>query len=81
MVRAKRKQEEETQEEKRRRLQGKRQATQSDKDLKLFACRQFIAGNCEYGEECRYSHVLDTNEMKTECMDILDNDKSMEQGD
>lgn len=52
--------------EKRHRLQGKRCANSEEKNFKQFLCKQFKAGNCEYGEECRYSHDLAVRETNNE---------------
>lgn len=54
--RAKRKKDEETITEKRQRLQGRR-TVEGDKDYyKQFPCKRFKTGNCEYADECKYSH-------------------------
>lgn len=54
--RAKRKKDEETITEKRQRLQGRR-TVEGDKDYyKQFPCKRLRTGNCEYGDECKYSH-------------------------
>lgn len=54
--RAKRKKDEETITEKRQRLQGRR-TVEGEKDYyKQFPCKRFNTGNCEYGDECKYSH-------------------------
>ncbi|XP_015777123.1 PREDICTED: tRNA (guanine(26)-N(2))-dimethyltransferase-like [Acropora digitifera] len=54
--RAKRKKDEETITEKRQRLQGRR-TVEGEKDYyKQFPCKRFKTGNCEYGDECKYSH-------------------------
>lgn len=54
--RAKRKKDIETMEDKRQRLQGRRDV-EDDKDYyKQFPCKRFKTGDCEYGDECKYSH-------------------------
>ena len=59
--RAKRKKDSETIEEKRQRLQGRR-TVEEDKDYyKQFPCKRFRTGNCEYGDECKYSHDVNLN--------------------
>lgn len=59
--RAKRKKDSETVEEKRRRLQGRRAVEEDKKFYKQFPCKRFKSGECEYGNDCKYSHDVHLN--------------------
>lgn len=37
----------------------KRKREKNDRDLKMYPCKQFKAGECKHGDSCVYSHNLD----------------------
>ncbi|ESO87614.1 hypothetical protein LOTGIDRAFT_127570 [Lottia gigantea] len=46
-------------EDKQKKFQGKRKHKQNTVDTKQYSCKRFKAGQCELGEECKYSHKLE----------------------
>jgi len=59
--RAKRKKDSETVEEKRQRLQGRRAVEEDKNYYKQFPCKRFKFGNCDHGDDCKYSHDVQLN--------------------
>lgn len=56
--RAKKGDSQETITDKKHRLQGKRKKPNTDETFfKKYPCKRFKAGNCDKGENCRYSHT------------------------
>ncbi|XP_023227899.1 tRNA (guanine(26)-N(2))-dimethyltransferase-like [Centruroides sculpturatus] len=48
--------------EKQKRFQGKRKRSiEKGKDLKIYPCRKFMKGECQLGDDCRYSHKTAEN--------------------
>ena len=59
--------------DKRKDLQGKRQRKSQKRDLKQFACKRFKRGDCQLGEDCKYSHERENVESsKSSDADICD---------